>query len=122
MSRTRALTRDEIKRINTRRLTEIPVEEWEGSVYVATLAAGEVLDFGESLKGQDRTTSLAMQLARFIVDENGVALYTVESAKADLVDTGMRKPLERILQIAMKENGMLTEESIKGNSSPSPSV
>lgn len=122
MSRTRALTRDQVKTANDAlKLVEVPVAEWGGVLYVRSLSAGASMDFSEQLeKLKDKKLSLATQLSHFVVDENGNRIWDVDQAMVELVNDGVAGPVHRLLNRALKTNGFGSQEVVQGNSQPNP--
>lgn len=110
------LTREQIRTANVAKVVAVPVPEWGGEVFIRQLPPSAVLIMGESLKDKSREESLAAQLAAFLSDESGTALYTPEQALEELVRNGLAPPTMRILEVALRENGMGSLENVKGNS------
>jgi hypothetical protein len=110
------ITREQINAANVPKLVAVPVAEWNCTVFVRQLCPSAVLALGESLKDKPRDESLALQLAAFLCDEAGTALYTAEQALTELVKQGLAPPTTHIMEVALRENGMGTPEDVKGNS------
>lgn len=110
------LTREQIRANNLSKPVPVPAPEWGGVVYVLQLPVTVALALGTALKDVTGENSIATQLAAFLCDENGKLLYTKDEALEELVRQGMPAPVRRALDVAMKENGLGTEDSVKGNS------
>ena len=110
------LTREAIRAANVAAPVRVEMPEWGGYVFVKRLSPSAAMALGEALKGKSRDESLAQQLATFLCDEQGQALFTPTQAMEDLVCSGLSGPTTRLMTIALRENGMGTPEDVKGNS------
>jgi hypothetical protein len=103
---------------NDRVVALVKTPEWSGAkVYVRSLSAGEQIDLDAYVEGEkDQKKTLAAQLAAYVCDESGKAMWDREQA-AKLLDR-RTAPIYRILKAAKKLNAWDVEETeaIKGNS------
>lgn len=111
--------RDQIKAANRRKLIPVVIPEWGGlTVYVRTLSVSESLalvDLSTEAKGNKKQL-LAIQMASFLCDKDGTPAFTVAEARAELVDQGFAAPLARIVEAAVRENGLGSEEDVREKS------
>jgi hypothetical protein len=111
-----ALTREQIKAVNQRRLTAVPVPQWKGHVMIRTLTASEAIDLAARLKGRELKEQLAIQLSAYICDDQGQPLWSEGEARQELIDTGQDAPVAVIIEACHRNNGVGSEDQIRGNS------
>jgi hypothetical protein len=80
------LTAAQILALTDRAVESVDCPEWGGAVYVRSLSTAEAFTLELGIRGiEDVPTIMAAQLAAFLCDEAGVALFqSVEEAKAVL--------------------------------------
>lgn len=105
------LNKNDILSVDDKKLIEVQVPEWNGSVFVRVMSGGErdkwesdIFDEGKVIKDNFR----ARLLAKCISDDQGVRLFS----DADITALGSKnaKALDSIFAIAKKLNGIGSEE------------
>lgn len=108
------LSKDQIRAADDRRLTEVEVPEWGGSVFVRTLPLSERLDLSAAAKRDgDLTIDLVVLCA---CDPDGGRLFATEDA--DWLAGKNGEVLQRIALVAIEVNGLTakaTEDAAKNS-------
>ena len=108
----KVLTLDDIFEVKDTRYLEIDVPEWGGSIRVAALSAGEMIDFVDSNDGPAKRTSGIRLIIASLVDEDGKRV-----GKPEMMDKFKKRDsrvMGRIVDEIMKLNDMhLTEAALK---------
>jgi hypothetical protein len=114
------LTRDQILATDDLEREEIPVPEWDGSVFVRTLRLSERLALETDLAGSP-PDALAVVTAACACDEGGNLLFTRDDVAA--LGAKSSKVLHRIFTAAMALNSLTAEDlgELRKNSEASPS-
>jgi|SRR6476661_6002529 len=111
------LSREEIIQVDDRKLKEVPVPEWGGSVMIRSLTGRERDDFEQSTvktnkRGQQEQNFenfRARFVALCVVDENGRRLFQSRQEVALLGNKSVAA-LQRIFNEAQEMNGMSQED------------
>lgn len=105
-----ALTREQILAVDDRRMEEVRVPEWGGSVWVRSLTGAEadamaLCEFESGLTGKDALADYnARMVAKCACDEGGNPLFTLD----DVAALGKKSAgaLGRIVEVAHRLNGI----------------
>ena len=100
------LDREQILRSDDRKLREVKVPEWGGSVYVRDMGADARDIFEGQLKDNDGTRALVAAFT--ICGEDGVLLFTTD----DIAELGKKSStaLTRVLMASSELNGLRLED------------
>lgn len=119
------LTRDQILEANDSKREEVIVQEWGGTVLIATMSGKARDAWEQSLVGEGGKLNIENVRARLVaytaVDEHGNRLFKNEDIEA--LGRKSAAALDRCAKVAQKLN-LLTEkdmEDAKGNSGAVPS-
>ncbi len=112
------LTKQQILESNDLKRETVPVKEWGGSVIVQALSGVSRDAFEQSLVHDGKTDLInvrAKLVARCVVDESGMRLFSEEDIEA--LGQKSARALERISKVAQRLNGMGDKEleEIRGN-------
>jgi len=106
------LTADDIFEVKDTRFLEIDVPEWGGSIRVAALSAGEMIDFVESNEGPSKKTAGIRLVIASLVDEQGNRI-----GKPEMIDKFRKKDtrvMNKIVDQLMELNDMnLSQAALK---------
>jgi hypothetical protein len=112
------LTRDAILCAEDRKVEEVEVPEWGGSVKVATMTGAQRDLWEQSLVGKTGVNIAnirARLVAACVVDDSGARLFTDEDAIALGAKSALA--LDRVAKVAQRLNGLGKEEveAARGN-------
>jgi hypothetical protein len=104
------LSRDEINPVTDRRLKEIEIPEWGGSVCLRIMTCNEKDIWEHQFHGKKVTPTIirAALVAKCLCDENGVRLYTDQ--QTDELGAKSCVVLDRLFDICMKSNRFSKED------------
>jgi hypothetical protein len=106
------LTIDDIFEVKDTRFLEIEVPEWGGSIRVAALSAGDMIDFVESNSGPAQKTAGIRLIILSLVDEQGNRI-----GKPEMIERFRKRDtraMNRVVDALMELNDMnLSEKAIK---------
>jgi hypothetical protein len=107
------LTAADILGAKDRKIVAVDVPEWGGTVHVRSLSTAEAFNLEQTMRPfEDRRDIMACQLAAFLCDEAGTALFASYQEALPVLD---RSPavLRRVVSAGMTVNGMGSLEDAK---------
>lgn len=107
-----SLTKEQILEVEDRVLQEVPVPEWNGTVFVRSLNVEEQIAFEEECNASEGTEHrTVVSLSFWVVNEKGERMFSIEDARA-LVKKNANA-VARLFKVGLKINEPLAEKSVE---------
>lgn len=104
---------DEIQQINDREMREVEVPEWNDSVYIRQLSAGDFAEMIDSAKKDDAERVMFLLVAYCLVDSNGERI--IDADQVGELASKSKEAITRIYDEANKLTGLFqVDEEKKG--------